>query len=103
MYKLFSVLKKLTIPASISGIVCYYLNYNVIVYVCAAMLLIHSYLNVKLGKQNNLATEVLTYFIGAAVAFIFKCDFIPCVAVAFCYAELLVTISAVLSTIVLFF
>lgn len=89
------VLSTLTIPISIAGIIFYYAtDLMQVVYICAGLDILHSFLNCIYGGQNNLMTELYTFIIGAAVALIFKIDFLPCIAVAFCYAELFFIISS---------
>lgn len=96
MYWLFNVLHKVCVPVSILGIILYYAsNLPFAVYICAGILIVHSLLNCKYGGQNNLVTEVATFFVGGLIAVFFKIDFWPCVAVSYCYAEIFFTIPGI--------
>lgn len=88
-------LNYLTLPVlivSVGGIVCFYSGITSVVYICAAVSLLHSILNVLFGKQNNLVSETITLIIGAFISWIFKCNFLLCIAVALCYGEVIVTV-----------
>lgn len=96
MFWLFRITEKLCVPTAVLGIIIYYAtDFSAILYVCAGWLVLHSLLNCIYGGQNNLVTEVMTFFVGAIIVWIFKIDFWQCIAVAFCYAEILFTIPGI--------
>lgn len=96
MYWLFKITDKVCIPIAILGIVIYYTtDVSLLLCICVIWLLAHSVLNCVYGGQNNLVTEVMTFFVGGIIAYIFKINFVRCVAVAFCYAEVLFAIPGV--------
>lgn len=92
---LFKITEKVSVPFAILGIVVYFVSdYCIPLYFCAGWLILHSILNCIYGGQNNLVTEIATYFVGAVIALIFKLDFWPCIAVSYCFAEILFAIPA---------
>lgn len=93
MKKMLDVLRPLSVLFAAAGIVCFYLHLDTVVYIMALLLVLHSILNVRYGGQNNLATELLTVAIGAAVAWIFRVRFLPCLAVSLCFGELFFTLT----------
>lgn len=102
MIGLANFLLKISPFIGIIGIVFYYLGIPLAVYICAIILIINSILNCICGGQNSLATEIITFFAGGIIALIFKCNFFSCVAVAFCYAEVIFTIPALYAAAKLF-
>lgn len=80
--------------AAITGTVCFFTPSVsvIVVYICAGVTILDSITQVLWGDQNNLATEILTYFIGAITAVVFKLNFWPTVAVSFCIAAVIFTV-----------
>lgn len=97
MFWLFRIIDKLCVPIAVLGIIVYYAtDFSLVLYVCTGWLVVHSLLNCIYGGQNNLATEIMTFFVGAIIVWIFKIDFWRCIAVAFCYAEILFSIPGII-------
>ena len=95
MGNLLTITNILTIPASIIGIISYFVfpaSFPLIVLVCACICILHSILNVLFGGQNNLATEIITILIGVAVAYFFHFNMRNSICVAICVAELLFSV-----------
>jgi len=92
MKKFVEVMGTIEFLTSLAGVICFFTGHQAITLFCAAFSLLHSFLNVVFGDQNNLGTEIFTVIVAMIVAVIFKLDMLGVVAVAICigtYAILL--------------
>lgn len=101
--KLYNILHYASVPVGIAGVVCYFLGADKILYICAALSLLHSVLNIRYGGQNNLATEVITVIVAALAALIFKLPYLRTICVFLCAAELFFLLLAIVPTLALLF
>ena len=84
MKKFVEILGTIEFLASLAGIICFFTGHQTITLFCAAFSILHSFLNVVFGDQNNLGTEIFTIFVALIVAVVFKLDMLSVVAVAVC-------------------
>lgn len=89
MNKALSVLNLLDIPASIAGVVCFFLGFPSVTYICAVVTILNSFAQVLWGDQNNFRTELFTVFAGLVIAVLFHRPIALCVAFALCAGSLL--------------
>lgn len=92
MKKFVETLGALEFIVALVGILCFFIGHPTITLFCAAFSLLHSFLNVVFGDQNNLMTEMFTIFVGMIVAVVFKLNMLNVVAVAICIGSVAIMI-----------
>ena len=80
----------------VAGIVCYFTGPQLITIIAAVTSVVAGILNVLFGDQNNLASEITTYFVGAIIAVVFKLKFWGTVALVFCIVDVLLSLRGII-------
>lgn len=101
--KLFAISDKTNVITSAVGIFAFYAGLYWLLYVCAALSVIHSLLNMTYGGQNNLGSELLALVVGAVLALILHRPGVPYCAVALCYLDVLLMIPVLVAFFVALF
>lgn len=73
----------------LAGVVFYFTGNVTYTYFCAAFSLLHSFLNVVFGDQNDWSSELATMLIAVVISLIIKKQMLDIIAVALCIASVL--------------
>lgn len=86
----------LAVICSVIGIITYYTGFPVATYICAAITIADSLIQIIWGDQNNPVTEIVTAVIGLIIALIAQIPILPCIAVALCFGTAIVTLLGII-------
>ena len=92
MEKVFAISDATNVITSIVGIVAFFLGAYWLVYICAALSVIHSLLNIRYGGQNNLGSEITALIIAAIVVLVAHLPGPPVMCVSLCMLDVLLGI-----------
>lgn len=81
--------------AAIVGIIAYFINPTITI-ICGIITFIDSLVQIFLGNQNNITTEIVTIIIGLIVALIIDVPVFACICFALCIGSLLMLLLALL-------
>lgn len=77
--------------AALFGTIFFFQGAQHIAYICAAITILDSFIQVIVGNQKNFATEILTVLIGLIIGIITKISIIDGISIALCIGCLLLS------------
>lgn len=92
MEKVFAISDATNVITSIIGIVAFFLGAYWLLYICAALSVLHSLLNLRYGEQKNLGSEIMALIIAAIVVLAAHLPGPPVMCVSLCMLDVLLGI-----------
>lgn len=98
-----TVVNLISTIAEIAGIVCFFIGYPYVTLFCAIISIISSIVQVMIGKQNSLLTEVIAIAIGLIVAGASSLSVVEGISLLLCIRGVFMLVGGWIFALVLYF